>query len=164
MRSTEKRITNDFTLLSSFRGLGHVYGTSVQFLLFSCTIKGVINITQPPQHPYNTVSLKRLWFQILMWVFTINIGLFYAKHGWKNCSDPSRSCQRNSPKQCDCVNHMAHTTQTLQCRHLIPALYRWAWYTTARPIATHIFVGMDAWMTSQLNVALFRKLLGSLMA
>ena len=55
----------------------------------------------------------------------------------------------------------------LQCRHVIPALNAradWA-FTTARQIASQ-FPGhgcMNAWMTSQLNVALIRRLRGSLM-
>ena len=54
---------------------------------------------------------------------------------------------------------------TVQCRHLIPALNAWAAWalnTTAHPIAIRFLV-MDAWMTSLVNVALIRKLLGSLM-
>ena len=53
----------------------------------------------------------------------------------------------------------------LQCRHLIPALDAWigrAYYATALPIANS-FLATDAWMTSQLNVALTRKLCVSLM-
>ena len=57
--------------------------------------------------------------------------------------------------------------QVLQCRHLIPALNAWAaWalYTTTLPIAALLsFLDIDAWMTSQMNVALIRKLRGSLM-
>ena len=54
----------------------------------------------------------------------------------------------------------------LQCRHLIPTLNARAdrAFTTARQIASQ-FPGhgcMNAWMTSQLNAALIRKLRGSL--
>ena len=53
----------------------------------------------------------------------------------------------------------------IQCRHLIPALNAWAVGPDTRPYARlpHSFIGMVAWMSSQLNVALFCKLRGLLM-
>ena len=54
----------------------------------------------------------------------------------------------------------------IQCRHLIPALNEWAArvkYTTARLYATQFLGHGYVCMTSQLNVALMRRLRGSLM-
>ena len=45
-------------------------------------------------------------------------------------------------------------------RHWISALNAWAYYTTTHPIANS-FLAMDARVTSQLNVALNRKVCGS---
>ena len=45
----------------------------------------------------------------------------------------------------------------LQCQHLIPALNAWV-NTQQQTWLPPSFLGIDAWMTSQLNIALIRKL------
>ena len=55
--------------------------------------------------------------------------------------------------------------QVIQCWHLISALNAWAArasYTTARPINSY-FLGIVAWMNSQMHVPWIRKLRGSFM-
>ena len=63
-----------------------------------------------------------------------------------------------------CGRQDVEDSSYLQCRHLIPALNMWAAraeYTTARSIATH-FPWHGCMYDLQLNVALVRKLRGSL--
>ena len=69
---------------------------------------------------------------------------------------------------CACkLSSLSNTVEFLfiQCRYLIPAPNAWAAEHNKRPHARlpPSFLGMDAWMTSQLNVALIHKLRASLM-